>query len=97
MVKKRAKTRVCIQEMIIIEFNLTKRNKNRNYEDVVNETIEIIKSNMDENDYFLLKNKAYSFGDTETQPLIMVHKNDYNGFSGTLELFIRDIIYDLIP
>ena len=30
-------------------------------------------------------------------PIIMVRKNDFGGFSGTIELFIKDIIYDLIP
>jgi hypothetical protein len=27
----------------------------------------------------------------------MIHKNDFDGFSGTFELYIKDIIYDLIP
>ena len=44
-----------------------------------------------------IQNKSYSFGDTNSNPIIMVNRNDYGGLSGSLKLFIDDIIYDLIP
>ena len=62
---------------------------------VAEEIIKFIKES--KFDFFLIQNNAYSFGDTETSPLIMVNREDCGGLSGTLETYIKDIVLDLLP
>jgi hypothetical protein len=56
-----------------------------------------MEKNEDQYQYYLVQNKGYDFGDTMTNPIIMVCTNHYGGFKGTLKTFIQDVIYDLIP
>jgi hypothetical protein len=63
--------------------------------DIAEEIIKYLKDSKAKK--ILIQNKAYSFGDTEVPSLIMVNSTDFGGFKGTLDTFIKDIIYDLIP
>jgi len=81
----------------ILVFDSENWKNNEEYDDVAVEIINFIKKNDKDYNVFLIQNKSYYFGDTESNPIIMVHKNDFGGFSGTLELYIKDIVYDLIP
>jgi hypothetical protein len=78
-----------------IVFNSKDWDENNDDGDVAEEIIKFLKENKHKN--ILIQNKAYSLGDTGIQPIVMVSKDDYGGFKGTLSTFIKDIIYDLIP
>jgi hypothetical protein len=82
-------------QMPLIEFDSDEWKSNDEYIDVANKIIKYIRKN--DFEAYLIQNRSYSFGDTETHPIIMVLRGDYGGLKGTLELFIKDIIYDLIP
>jgi hypothetical protein len=84
-----------VLEMPLIIFDSDEWNDNDEYLDVANKIINIIK----ENEYalFFIQNKAYTIGDTEFHPLVMVNRENYGGIRETLELYIKDIVYDLIP
>jgi hypothetical protein len=79
----------------VISFNTEDWNENINDGDIADEIIKYLKDSKAKK--ILIQNKAYSFGDTEVPPLIMVNSSDFGGFKGTLDTFIKDIIYDLIP
>ena len=81
----------------LIVFDSGNWNNNEEYDDVAVEIINYIKKNGKDHNTFLIQNKAYYFGETESHPIIIVHKNDFGGFLGTLELYIKDIVYDLMP
>jgi hypothetical protein len=84
-----------LTESILIIFDSDKWDNNDEYDDVANEIIKFIKEQKYE--YFLIQNKSYYFGCTETHTIIMVNRNDFAGIAETLELYIKDIVYDLIP
>ena len=81
-----------IKEFVHIIFDSSEWKSNDEYEDVAEKIIAFIKKNKPKS--LLIQNKSYSFGDTESAPIILVHDGD---FKNTQELFIKDIIYDLIP
>jgi hypothetical protein len=89
------KIAVFINQIPLIVFDSDEWDNNNDYDDVANEIIEFIKEHKYE--YFLIQNKSYYFGDTETHPIIMVNREDFGGITGTLELYIKDIVCDLIP
>ncbi|MDR1177096.1 MAG: hypothetical protein LBK83_16675 [Treponema sp.] len=84
-----------VLEMPLIIFDSDKWKDNDEYINVANKIINIIK----ENDFalFFIQNKAYTIGDTEFNPIVMVNREDWGGGKGTLELYIKDIVFDLIP
>jgi hypothetical protein len=69
--------------------------KDDEFDIVGDEIIKYIKEN--KYDYYLIQNKSYLFGDTEVSPIIMVNREDYGGISGTLDVYIKDIMLDLMP
>ena len=85
---------VSYDQMPLIEFESEKW-ENNDYSEDLKEIIDIIKNT--KFTFYLLRNNSYMFGDTETHPIIMIHRDDYGGFNGTLETYIEDIIIDLIP
>ena len=82
-------------QMPIIEFESDEWESNDEYINVANDIIDYIKN--DDSETYLILNKSYFFGDTDSNPIIMVNREDYGGLKGTLELFIKDIVCDLIP
>jgi hypothetical protein len=81
-----------IKEFVHIIFDSSKWKNNEEYADVADEIIAFTKKYKPKS--LLIQNTAYSFGDTESSPIILVHDGD---FKNTFDLFIKDIIYDLIP
>ena len=90
-----SKITVSQENLPIIVFDSDEWKGDDEYDVVVNEIVTFIKEN--KFDYFLIQNSAYSFGDAEANPLIMVNREDYGGLSGTLETYISDIVSDLLP
>jgi hypothetical protein len=86
---------VSVSEMPFIEFDSNEWDSKDEYVNIANEIIRYIKKNNFE--AYLVQNQSYSFGDTMVPPIIMVKKEDFGGTKETLELFIKDIVYDLIP
>ena len=86
---------VSFMDIPIITFDSGEWKDDDEHEVVADEIFKFIKEN--EYDFYLIRNKSYSFGDTNSNPIIMVNRNDSGGLSGTLKLFIDDIVYDLIP
>jgi len=79
----------------LITFDSGKWKEDHEHEDTAVEIIKFIKEH--KYDGYFIQNKSYSFGDTMTHPIIMVNRNDHGGLDGSLEDFIRDVIYDLMP
>ncbi|MDR2601542.1 MAG: hypothetical protein LBC53_03700 [Spirochaetaceae bacterium] len=84
-----------VLETPLIIFDSDTWKDNDEYINVADKIINIIK----ENEYalFFIQNKAYTIGDTEFHPIVMVNREDYGGVKSTLELYIKDIVFDLIP
>jgi hypothetical protein len=45
----------------------------------------------------LLQNTSFFFGDSELCPIVMINKCDFGGFKGSLDIYIKDVILDLLP
>jgi hypothetical protein len=71
----------------IIIFNSDEWENSNEYSDVAEEIIAFMKEHDDE--VLLVQNTSFTFGDTKVNPLIMIRNNDFGGFKGTLDLFIR--------
>jgi hypothetical protein len=84
-----------MDQIPLIEFDSNEWKDNAEYLDVANEILKFIEVN--DFQYYFIQNKSYILGDTESNPIIMVNKDDYGGISGTMDLFVKDIVYDLIP
>ena len=90
-----SKITVSDYQTVLIEFNSDEWKNNEEYLDVANEIIDYLRNCKAKS--VLVQNRSYFFGDTETNPIIMVHKEDFGGLKGTLSQYIKDILYDLIP
>ena len=90
-----SKIEVSYNEVALLKFDSDKWKNNEEYIDVANEIIDFIKTY--EGKLLLIQNTSYYFGDTENHPIIMVQKGDFGGLKGTLDLYIKDIVHDLIP
>jgi len=86
---------VTFMDIPLITFDSDKWKDDDEHEIVADEIVEFIKEH--EYDNYLIQNKSYFFGDTNSNPIIKINRNDYGGLSGSLKLFIDDIVYDLIP
>jgi hypothetical protein len=82
-------------EVPLIVFNSNDCGKKYDVDDIAEEINKYIKEGKHKE--VLIQNKAYTFGDTEVQSIIMVNSNDFGGYEGSLSSFIKDIIYDLLP
>lgn len=80
----------------LIIFNSEEWDKKKDETDVAQEIINYIKANQSCKQ-ILVQNKAYVFGDTGVNLILSFNTGDYGGLNGTLQTFIEDIIYDLLP
>jgi hypothetical protein len=90
-----SKTKLIALDIPLITFNSDTWASNDEYMEIAVEILEILK----DNDFqaILIQNEALQMGSIDYSPIIMVNSGDFGGLAGTLDLYIKDIIYELIP
>jgi hypothetical protein len=95
--KEKIMSKITVFEELLplIIFDSDEWKNDDDYLEVASEIIEFIKEH--DFEYILVQNKEYSFGDTESSPIILINTEEYGGIEGTLGDYIKDVINDLIP
>ena len=90
-----SKIDVSVIRVPLIIFDSDDWESNEEYYDVAMEIIAYIKETNFKKYY--IQNKAYRITDVEISPILMVSRYDCGNNESTFELYIKDIIYELIP